>query len=140
MPTLSEVRTAVASTLRTAITPELNVYHRVRPSVVAPAIIVMPAEADYLEVFGNAGTGWELDLVALVSPADEDAAQDLLDELVEPTGARSIIAAIAATPTLGRNDCHGVVRRLNNYGIRYQVGVDDFIGATLRMFVIATNT
>lgn len=138
MPTLKNVRTAIKSTLESAITG-LKVYERVPAGVVVPAVLIVPALADYLVVHGNAGTGWEFDLVVLAPSADEDVAQDILDDYVDARGSKSIVAVICASPALGRSDCYATVRRMSNYGIRYTVGSDQFIGATLRLFVVATH-
>lgn len=138
MPSLKQVRAAVKATLLAAI-DETSVYERVPGSVVVPAILIVPAQADYLAVMGNASTGWEFDLVVLAPSADEDVAQDILDDYVEARGSKSIVAAIHANTSLGRTDCSAVVRRMTNYGIKYSVADNPYIGATLRLFVIATH-
>lgn len=138
MPSVKQVRAAVKTTLTAAIA-ETSVYERVPGSVVVPAILIVPAQADYVAVMGNAATGWEFDLVVLAPSTDEDVAQDILDDYVDARGSKSIVAAIHANTGLGRTDCSAVVRRMTNYGFKYKVGTDDYIGATLRLFVIATH-
>src|SRR5215207_1370120 len=135
MPTLKQVREAAKTTLLAAIA-DTSVYKRVPTSVNVPAILIVPAQGDYLIVHGNAGTGWEFDLIVLAPSGDEDVAQDVLDDYVDARGDKSIVSAIHANPSLGRNDCSAFVRSLSNYGAKYKVGVDEYIGATLRLSVL----
>lgn len=139
MPTLKEIRKAVKATLDNAI-GDVAVYERVPSAVVLPAVLIVPAQADYLLVHGNAGTGWQFDLIVLVPTADETVAQDILDDFVDAHGPRSIVAAIHASPSLGRDDCSATVRQLAKYAISYTVGIDQHLGATLRLFVVATHS
>lgn len=115
------------------------VYERVPASVVVPAVLIVPAQGDYLVVHGNGGTSWEFDLVVVVPSADEDVAQDILDDYIDARGDKSIVAVVHANPSLGRADCSAVVRRLSNYGIKYAVSGTEYIGATLRLSVLATH-
>lgn len=139
MPTLKEVRHAVATTLSSAISG-LAVYERVPSSVVVPALMVAPSEAMYQFVMGNRGTQWSFDLMVLSGAADSEIAQDVLDDFVDATGSKSIRAAIHAAPQLGRNDVSAAVETMTNYGMRYEIGTTDFLGATLRLKVVASNS
>lgn len=140
MPTLVEIRTAIKTTLDTAL-PKTAVYKRVPDNPVLPCVIVQPAvPSDYQVVFGRKADRWEFDLHVLVPSADSDVAQDTLDEYIAGVGELSIPAIIHANPTLGRADCSSAVLRLTAYGFRFQAVGVDHVGATLRMLVVATNS
>ena len=108
--------------------------------MIVPAVLIVPAQADYMLVHGNAGTGWEFDLVVLAPSGEEEVGQDILDDFIDARGDKSLIAAIHANPTLGRSDCSAVIRRLTNYGIKSEIGGTAYVGATVRMFVLATHS
>ncbi len=139
MPTLKEVRKAVRATIEDTI-EDIKVYERVPASVIVPAVLIVPAQADYLIVHGNAGTGWEFDLIVLAPSGDEEVAQDILDDYIDARGTRSIVAALHTSASLGRNDCSASLRRLSSYGSKYSVGGTEYVGASLRLFVIASHT
>lgn len=138
MATLKDVRGAFRTILEGNISG-VQVYYRVPGAPNLPCIIVQPATADYLITMNRGADMWEMDLHVLAPSADDDVAQDLLDEYIAPTGARSIPAIIHANKTLGLSGVEAVVARLTAYGFRFESSSVPHVGATLRTKVLITN-
>lgn len=138
MATLKDVRTAFKTILGNGISG-VQVYSRVPGAPIVPCIIVVPATADYMVTMGRGGDMWEFDLHVLTPSGDDDVGQDLLDEYVAPTGARSIPAVIFASRTLGLSGVDAHVARMAAYGFRFETVGTPHIGATLRARVLITN-
>lgn len=140
MATLKDVRTGFKTILEANITnPGVMVYKRVPGAPIVPCVIVAPANADYLITMNRGGDMWEIDLHVLTPSGDDDVGQDLLDEYVAPTGARSIPAIIHQNKTLGLSGVEAVVARMTAYGFRFETVGTPHIGATLRTRVLITN-
>lgn len=138
MASLTDVRTALADILSDNISG-LNTYRRVPGAIVAPAVVIYPGPMDYLFAYQNPATSWEFDLIVAV-PGDDDYAQDPLDELIDATGARSIPAVLLANPKLGRSDCNvKAPLRMTNYGAKVKFGDVTYVGATIRVGVLASH-
>lgn len=140
MATLKQVRAGFKTTLEANITsPNILAYSRVPASPIVPCVVVMPAATEYLVTMNRGGDMWDFDLHVLTPSGDDDVAQDLLDEYIAPTGTRSIPAIIHANQALGLSGVQAVVRRLTNYGFRFEAVQIPHIGATLRAQVLITN-
>lgn len=138
MPSLIEVRTAIADTLAAHI-PGVNFKARMTRGVVVPAVVIYPADMDYLHTFRNSSTQWQFNLNVMAG-TDEEFAQDPLDELVDARGDRSIPAVLLANPTFGRPDCHLMEPlTMSGYGARWTVGDSTYVGAVIRVGVIVTH-
>lgn len=117
----------------------VQVYHRVPGSPNLPCIVVMPATTEYQVTYGRGADLWEFDLHVLTPTGDDDVGQDLLDEYIAPTGARSIPTVLHANRALGLSGVDSAVMRLTGYGFRFEAAGVPHIGATLRVKVLITN-
>jgi hypothetical protein len=111
MPTLGEVRTALAAQIADAL-PWLNVYRLPADSISAPAVIIGGLTIDLLTADGNMQIG--VDIHCAVSRRNVDEV-DTLDRLAHPNDDQSVWAVLEADPTLGGvvNDC--LVTRVDHY-------------------------
>jgi hypothetical protein len=140
MSTLKQIRAAFKTVLEANISsPKVQVYNRVPGAPILPCIIVQPATTDYLITHNRGGDVWEFDLHIVVPSADDEVGQDLLDEYVAGTGARSVVAIIHANGSLGLSDVSSVVSRMTAYGFRFDAIGDPHVGATLRARVLLSN-
>jgi hypothetical protein len=137
--TLTEIRTAAADTISAAIA-ELHPYRNVADAVNTPAFVIAPTSANFLVAMGRGLDTYEFDLTVLVANADVDLAQDLLDQYVNGSGARSIRQAVFQGRTLGRSDCDAHIAGMADYGTRHSAAGVDYLGAVLRLVVHTTGT
>ena len=134
MSSLSVVRKAVADTLSSVI-PELSAYDKIVPQINYPGVVVHPEESDFTMAFKRGTISWDLNLLVLVSGLEPYIHQDLLDELVDISGPRSITQAIDNNRDLGlgQNNCYAHVNGMAAYWIRY---LSAHYGATIKLKVI----
>lgn len=99
MASLREVRDGIAMTLLAL--DGIDVSPRMTSNPTLPAIQVFPDAVDYHQAMADGFTGWQMIVQVLVGLVDGAGAQDLLDELIEPTGTRSIKAILESNPRLG---------------------------------------
>lgn len=135
-PTLTQVRTALGAQIQAAI-PGLRVNPVVPGQVNPPALIIRPTRGvivNYQETQenpdGTFATDWTLDLLLLVSFADNEAAQEQIDPYLSPAGASSVWAAVHADQTLGGTVSYAYVDRATGYGSLDYAGVS-YLGCTL---------
>lgn len=134
MASLAQLRDGVAGILEAAI-PRLNAYPRIWSVQVLPAVVVYPAEDAPLVTSGSATRTWDLNLYVLASAGEPVIGQYDLDELIDTSGPRSVIAALHGNSDLGLEDTDCVVRGITAYGQQYEsVGIDH-VGAVLRLYV-----
>jgi len=135
---IKAIRVALAGTVQAAL-PELNCYPRLVGLVDPPAFIVVGPEVTYDITFGG---GDQIDglVCRLLAPAGDDQdGDDLLDQYLSSTGARSVKRAIEGTPgvaqTLGGliSDLH--VASAGNYDT-YPYGENQYPGAELVVQII----
>lgn len=139
MATLREIRTAIKETLETNI-PGISVYAKVPEDVTEPAIAIYPADTNYLHTFGGATSKWEFDLLVGAAGAEDEIAQDPLDDLIDGVGDRSIFAVLLANQTLGREDCSVCEPiRMSSYGAKIKFGSTELFGAIIRIGVVTTH-
>jgi hypothetical protein len=99
MATMAQIREGLAANLEAISGIQVSAYMLASPT--PPALHVIPSEIAY-DRAGSRG----LDLVqmtvqAFVALGSDIGAQVALDELLAPSGARSVKAALEASPTLG---------------------------------------
>lgn len=96
MPTISELRTAVADAVATI--DGLRATPLVADKVNGPQAVVMRKEFVYDDVLNGAGEfgahTYQFGITVYVARTNERGAQDLLDEYAEPSGDNSIKAAV----------------------------------------------
>lgn len=113
-PILVQVRAAIADQLDTALTPHITDL-QVAPSFLAtpqtPTLHIRPDGEPFGEAstFGvTGGAAFTFVVIAVVSTADSEGAQDLLLSMMDPYADTSVRQAINNDPTLGGlvDDCH----------------------------------
>ena len=80
---------------------------------VPPALVVATYSADYDLVMG-AGTTYTFDIYVILGRQVDRSFQEQIDSYLQPAGATSIKAAVAADPTLGGVASFAVVRSVNS--------------------------
>lgn len=132
MASLGEIRSALKSTIESGVTTELFTYDTVSDLVHLPAVVVEPAGADYAETMSTASR-WTFKLYVLVSRADTDTAQELLDGFLSDTGSDSIRQALWNKPGLGLPDgaVEASVRSMRGYGGTHEDAKVSLVGAVL---------
>lgn len=121
MPTLSELRTGIATNLATI--SGLRTSATIPDQVTPPIAVVMPNTITYDTSFSRAGGDeYEFIVMVIVGRVDERTAQNRLDAYCSGSGASSVKLAIESDKTLGGKafDCR--VTNLRNYN---QVTVGD---------------
>lgn len=121
MPTLSELRTGLATNLATIA--GLRTSATIPDQVTPPIAVVMPNQITYDTAFARAGGDeYEFIVMVIVGRVDERTAQNRLDAYCSGSGASSVKLAIEKDKTLGGKafDCR--VTTLRNYN---QVTVGD---------------
>lgn len=121
MPTVSELRTGLATNLATIA--GLRTSATIPDQVTPPIAVVMPNQITYDTAFARAGGDeYEFIVMVIVGRVDERTAQNRLDAYCSGSGASSVKLAIEKDKTLGGKafDCR--VTNLRNYN---QVTVGD---------------
>lgn len=121
MPTVSELRTGLATNLATIA--GLRTSATIPDQVTPPIAVVMPNQITYDTAFARAGGDeYEFIIMVIVGRVDERTAQNRLDAYCSGSGASSVKSAIESDKTLGGKafDCR--VTNLRNYN---QVTVGD---------------
>lgn len=134
MSSVAAIRTAAKTTILAAV-PSLFGYNHVPKVTNLPAFVVQPAASNFNAAMGRGADTHEFDIYVLVSGRDDDLAQTELDEYVTGAGAKSIRAAVFATPSLGLSDCHAHISGMRGYGGSFNVGDVDHVGAILTLVV-----
>lgn len=131
MAVLSDVRTALAAAIDNV--PGLRALAQMSGQIDPPVAVVVPAPGpfiSYSETFELNVADIALEVILLVSYADERAGQLLLDGYLSATGAQSVRAAITADPTLGSVVDYAVLTEASDYGLIEWAGVQ-YLGARL---------
>lgn len=131
MAVLSDVRNALAAAIDNV--PGLRATGQMSGEINPPVAVVVPAPGpfiSYSETFELNVVDIALEVVLLVSYADERAGQLLLDGYLSATGTSSVRAAITADPTLGGVADYCVLETAADYGLIEWAGVQ-YLGARL---------
>lgn len=139
MSTLGQIRTAIGDTM-TANLSGVEVYSRVADVVVLPAIVVLPAEADFTVTMGRGTDRWEFDLYVLVGRGVIDEEQDGLDAFINGSGSSSIRQVVFQNRTLGLSDVNAHVSGMSRYGGSFDVAQVEHVGAVLRLVVLTSGS
>jgi hypothetical protein len=114
MPTVSELRTAIATNL--AKVQGLRTSATIPDQINPPIAVVAPASITYDIAFArNGGDEYEFIITAIVGRVDERTAQNRLDAYCSGTGVSSIKAAVESDKTLGGKAFNCRVTDLRNY-------------------------
>lgn len=132
MATLSQARDGCKARLDTIA--GLRGFDYVPGGVTAPAAVVYPETVTYSTSQGSQTWDATFVVLVLVSLANDRTAQDALDAYLTPSGATSIPAAFAASPTLGGLVDYAVITGVRDYG-NILFGDTEFLGARLTIEV-----
>jgi hypothetical protein len=138
MATLSAIRTAIKTTICTAI-PSLSGYEKVPEAINVPGFLVAPSGTDFERAFGRGLDAPNFDVIVLVSRRDDGLAQDDLDAFVDGFGNNSIRQAIFQGRSLGIG-VDAAVTGMSDYGSTFTLGGIDYIGARLTVQVLTSGT
>lgn len=140
MATLEQIRDALAETLSENL-PALNVYDVVPDLPTLPALLVLPAEGDFVVAFGRGFDTHQLDLYVMVSRTVPRTGQDSLDSYVTGGGPNSVRKIVFQNRTLGLADgTEAHVKGYGRYGGSFPAAGVDHIGAALRCVVTTPGT
>lgn len=139
MSSLSQIRTALSSTITAAI-PGLQGYPRLPEVTNLPGFVVIPRTTDFEFTMGRGFDQINLDVIVLVSRRDDQLAQIELDDYVNGFGAKSIRQAVWNTRGLGLADVEAAVTGMSDYGAQFEVGALDNVGARLSVRVLTSGT
>ncbi|GIJ51321.1 hypothetical protein Val02_82070 [Virgisporangium aliadipatigenens] len=135
---ISAVRKGLAAVVAAAI-PELNCFGYVPNSIPEPAFVAGEVEVDFNKAMNRGLDQVSVRCRVLVSRAEDEAGQALLDAYLSGSGPESIRAAIEGTPgvsqTLGGVCDDLVVERIRGYRM-YTVAGTEFYGAEFLVTVI----
>jgi hypothetical protein len=137
MTTMSQLRDALKTRLAT-IGGDLSPYDTWPGIINTPAALVMPIQADFHLAMGSPGyEEVKFEVLLLLQVGDMEYAQDDLDAYVDPSGVKSIKAAIEGDVTLAGIADSLIVSRFRDYG---ELGVNgvQYIGAVFEVTVWPT--
>lgn len=102
MATLAEIRAGLATNLRSdaGIGQDFQVSPYLLGDPTPPCIWVFPDEIDYAQAMQEGLDKWTLVVQAFVGGVADQGAQVVLDQLLAPTGAYSVRAAVESDSTL----------------------------------------
>lgn len=140
MATLAAIRTAIASTLTTALGAGTQMYDKIPGQPVLPCVCVVPDSANFDVAMGRGTDTWQIDLIVLVPSGDNETGQSRLDPYVTGAGALSIRQAIFNTRALGLSNTDAHVAAMSDYGGSFEAVDADHAGARLRLIVHTRGT
>lgn len=139
--TLTDIRNAMATTLKNSINIRINTYAVVEDVGDLPAIVIEPYTANFEGAFQKGWDTWDFNLYVLVSRADAVSAQKLLDQLLSGHGENSIREVLHGCPDLGLSDpVDTTVYEMKGYGGAFTWYGVPHIGAILRARVRIQST
>lgn len=135
---LGDIATALAGQIEAGLAdavPGLQVSGRLNPNPTPPSIDILPG-SPFLTPTAFAVESYEalFRVRARVTTADNEAGQDLLYDLLDPRGDRSVAAVIAADPSLGSSVSSAVVEA-SEFIVYDQAGGGSLLGAEWRVMV-----
>jgi hypothetical protein len=145
---MTDIRRALAERLNAAGIPDFKCYPFAPDAVVVPCGFIQPSypfisygerfgQGDYVRMYDQAEACWHFWLVLLVNRIHESAAQDAVDDYIDPTG--PLLAALqdevddALTELVGSNT---TLMRGERYGA-IKVGDTYYFGAVLSIEIRA---
>lgn len=135
MSIIRPVRQAMAAALTgVGIRP----FAYVKDSITPPCAALDLSAFGYDQTFGRNLHRLDFTVRIYASRASDRAGQDVIDDLIDPTVARSVHAALDGS-TLGGLVETTRVSEMNNYGV-YTVGGVDYFGAEITVTVHARST
>lgn len=136
---LDAICTALATTLRAYYTTQgiaLQIYDDVPGQIAAPCLVVEPSDGDYHQTYGTAPADHTIAVHVMFGLGERRSAQMGLLPYLSATGAASIHAAVASSPTLGGVVQYADARRYRDYGTR-RYNETDYLMATVEVSILA---
>jgi hypothetical protein len=137
--TVSAIRDAIKTTLEANISG-LRVHDTIPDQINPPAVVVAPAEANFLQAMGRGVDTWQFDLIVLIGRTVERTAQDSLDGYINGSGSTSIRQVIFTNKTLGLTFTDAHISGMSGYSARHVVNTTEYFGAVLRLVVHTKGT
>lgn len=134
---LSDVYAEIETRLRTI--PRLNVP-AIEAETITPDAVVwsLPEERDYLGTYNGGLEQHEVEMIVCISRNAMRAATQRALEYTDPSGPRSIPAAINSTPGNGYNSCDEVVVIKSEFDT-VQVGGTDYLGCVFTVMIAGSG-
>ncbi len=119
MPALADIRIGLAANLETIEGCQVSPYMLSSPTL--PCLYIIPNEAgvQYDMAMARGLDEWSLAIVALTGAAGDRGAQELMDELLAPSGPKSVKEAAESDRTLGGTVAD--LRVVSQSGYRYLI-------------------
>ena len=133
MASLSQLRTAIGTTLRAGLTG-VRVSDTIPDKPEFPAVVIVPSTADFEVAMGRGTDTYRFELQVLDDRASSRRAQLRVDGLVSGSGAGTVRGVIWANRSLGLADTHAHVEGMTDYGVLSANGFELW-AATLTLVV-----
>ncbi len=146
MTSIGQVRQALANTITagvdiSAYNTGLYAYGQVVEAITLPAVVIEPSSADFQVTLSRGMDTFDFNLFVLVSRADPQSSQVLLDDLISGTGVGSIRRALEDKPDLGLDGpINVVVHSMKGYGGSLEGYNVPHIGAVIQCCVYVSNS
>ena len=134
MTTVSELRTGLATNLATISGLRTSAFIPDNPS--PPIAIVVPQHIDFDDAMGRGLDTYTFDIVVIANRMSERTAQSTLDGFCNPSGSRSVKAALESDKTLGGKSFDLRVTDMSSY-TALALGETTYLAATFSVTVIA---
>lgn len=101
MSRYNDIRYALAASVESSLPFPLNVYSYMPKTFIPPAAMVYPntRSINYLQMMSSQSAEWHYTVLIVLGEVDEEAAQNLVGDIVSPDSA--VIAAICNTKIPG---------------------------------------
>jgi hypothetical protein len=139
MSTLSEVRAALAQTIRNGVDVTLQAYAYMEDVGDLPAILIEPGDIDYEIEFRRGMVMVPFSIFVLTPRNSDSGGQPLLDELIDWDGANSILRTLHEHSDLGLGDVDSTVLKVTGYGGRFQWYAQPHTGAIVKLRVFVSR-
>jgi hypothetical protein len=137
MPELADIRAALAANLATLTDVQVSPYMLASPT--PPCIEIYPDEVSYDQALQRGLDQWTLIVRAYVGLTTDQGAQIKLDELLAPSGAMSVKAAVESDPDLGGSIDDLRVTRASGYRIYARPGTGELLGCEWTVDIYAVG-
>lgn len=137
MTDVAALRTALAANLEAIDGVQVSPYALSDPT--PPGIQILPADVDYDLAFGRGADLWRFTVQPFVNFSSDVGSQIFLDELLNPTGPRSVKTAIESDRTLGGIADNVWAKRVSGYRLLDRPGGTQLIMVEFSVEVLVSN-
>lgn len=131
---LASIRSALADAIALAIGDEFNVYGYESANPTWPAVIVSFPDNYEPNSALRGEVEYQLPVRVEIPVTDDESADALLCDVIEPTGTRSLLAVLDADPTLGGTVDSAAPMDVTQFGYR-DVGEIRLLTATVMVSI-----